>query len=380
MAGFFPHSQKKVWHGRKQRMELRTVVGRVELQVCHGKDPGDGHWGCPIREHWGLSAHQEMSPTLEQKLAFTATMTDSYEKAARMSANWNCPIEASVIHALVQRLGRRAEQQIQKRLSHPAQEAQPKRAPSPLGVLMMDGWFARFRGEGWGRKKTKKDRVAWHEIKTGLFYRQEQAGQSASGRGVISDKVIVRWQGEVTEFGQRLNWEAMRAGLGRASELLILADGGKWIWNLAKDRWASAHQALDFWHGSQHLWELGRACCVEEAPSKSWVEQRLHQLRHGQERAVLDEIAKLKVVRGERGKIVRREKKYLAQQAGRMNYKELADRGWPIGSGAVESQCNQSQGRFKRSGQFWTSTGFRHLCALDEARHNGHWDEIWTTA
>ena len=90
-------------------MELRTVVGWVELRVCHGKDPGDGHWGCPIREHWGLSAHQEMSPTLEQKLAFTATMSDSYQKAAQVSANWNCPVEGSVIHALVQRLGRKAE-------------------------------------------------------------------------------------------------------------------------------------------------------------------------------------------------------------------------------------------------------------------------------
>ena len=92
-------------------MALRTVVGRVKLSICHGKDPSDGHWGCPIRERWGLSAHQEMSPTLEQKLAFTATLTDSYEKAAQMSANWNCPVEASVIHALVQRLGRKAEQQ-----------------------------------------------------------------------------------------------------------------------------------------------------------------------------------------------------------------------------------------------------------------------------
>ena len=378
--GFFPLSQRKAWHGRNERMALRTVVGRVELLICHGKDPSDGHWGCPIRERWGLSAHQEMSPMLEQKLAFTATLTDSYAKASQMSANWNCPVEASVIHALVQRLGRKAEQQTQARLQQLPQEREPQRAPSELGVLMMDGWFARFRGEGWGKKKTQKDRVEWHEIKTGLFYRQEQAGQTAGGRGVISEKVIVRWRGEPLEFGQRLNWEALRAGLGRAQELLAVADGSKWIWNLTKDRWASAHQGLDFWHGSQHVWELGRAYCVEEAQTQSWVEQRLHQLRHGQEQAVLEEIAQLKVPRGERGKIVRRERNYFAEQEGRMNYQELADRGWPIGSGPIESQCNQSQGRFKRSGQFWTSAGFRHLCALDEARHNNHWDELWTTA
>ena len=32
-------------------------------------------------------------------------------------------------------------------------------------MLMVDGWFARFRGPGWGKKNTKQDRVEWHEIK-----------------------------------------------------------------------------------------------------------------------------------------------------------------------------------------------------------------------
>ena len=50
---------------------------------------------------------------------------------------------------------------------------------------------------------------------------------------------------------------------------------------------------------------------------------------------------------------------------------------WPIGSGPVESACRQRQCRFKRSGQFWTPKGMRHLGALTEARHNHHWDELW---
>jgi hypothetical protein len=36
---------------------------------------------------------------------------------------------------------------------------------------MVDGWFARFRGPGWGRKKTQKERVEWHEIKNGVEWR-----------------------------------------------------------------------------------------------------------------------------------------------------------------------------------------------------------------
>ena len=61
-------------------------------------------------------------------------------------------------------------------------------------------------------------------------------------------------------------------------------------------------------------------------------------------------------------------------------YKEPSDElpnGWQIGSGPVESACLQRQGRFKRSGQSWTPPGLRHLCALIEARQNGHWDHLW---
>ena len=55
-------------------MGLQTVVGRVKLSVWQGQDPRDKHWGCPIRERWGLGPHQQMSPALEEKLAFTATL------------------------------------------------------------------------------------------------------------------------------------------------------------------------------------------------------------------------------------------------------------------------------------------------------------------
>jgi hypothetical protein len=314
-------------------------------------------------------------------LAFTVTATGSYEEAALLAEKWGCEVSASAIHALVQRLGQKAEEQTQARLQEVAQESQPQRGPTPLAVLMLDGWQARFRGLGWGQQQTQAERVQWHEIKTGVFYRHEQAAQTQGGRGVISKKVMVRWQGQALELGRRLHWEAQREGLGRAQDSLLLGDGIPWIWNLAADRWPKARQLLDFYHGGQHMWSLGRACYGEKEPqTKPWVEQRLHRLRHGREQSVLQEIAGLKPPRGERGQAVRREQNYFAGHAGRMNYKEIADRGWPVGSGAVESACRQSQCRFKRPGQFWTPSGLRHLMALDEARRNDHWDDLWGSA
>lgn len=379
MAGFFPQNGRKVWHRRCEPMHLRTAFGVVALAVWHGQNPADRSWGCPIRQRWGLSAHQQLSPALEDKLAYFATVTGSYAAAAQLSAKVGYAVEDSTIQALVQRLGGRAETQTKVRLKETPAEKAPQRAATELAVLMLDGFQARFRGPGWGKKKTSQPRVEWHDQKTGVFYRQEAAVRAE--RGQLAEKVVVGWQGEPLELGRRLHWEALRGGLGRARAVLVVADGAPWIWNVAQDRWAGAHQLLDFYHASQHLWALGRALHPkEETARRTWVENRLHRLRHGKEKAVLREIAALPTRRGEAGKVVRREQNYFATQSVRMNYEPVAQRGWPIGSGAVESACRSRQCRRKRPGQFWTRSGLRHLDALEEARDNGHWDALWLAA
>lgn len=362
-------------------MRLRTGVGVVELRVLHGQDPGDRHWGCPIREHWGLSQHQQLSLALEDKLAFTVTATPSYAEAAAVADKWGVSVTASTLHTLSQKLGAKAEARTQAALAAMPPEREPQRAPTPLAVLMLDGWQVRQRGPGWGKKKTQQPRVEWHEWKTGVFYRHEQAGVTAGGRGVLAEKIVVGWQGDPVEFGRRLHWEAVRGGLGRAQNKLVAGDGAPWIWNVAQDRWNDATQVLDFYHASQHLWELGHALQGEDEPATArWVEPLRHQLRHGKEKHVLRTIAGLKVPATEAGEIIRREKNYFASQAERMHYRKWSQRGWPIASGPVESACRQKQCRFKRPGQFWTAQGMRHLGALTEARHNHHWDELWLIA
>ncbi len=295
-----------------------------------------------------------------------------------MASCWAHRIDDATLHALVQRTGACAEEQAQRRYAQPPTERLPQRGPSQLGVLMVDGCQLRYRGPGWGKKKTKQDRVEWHELKLGVFYRHEAAAPTEAGRGLLSDKIVVNWQDQALELGRRLNWEALREGLGRAKQSLYLGDGAEWVWNLKQDRWQAALGLLDFWHGSQHLWELGRALHGEAAPALAqWVEPLRHQVRHGKERQALRQIAQLKPKRGAAGKVIRREQNYFATHAQRMNYQAMAKRGWPIGSGAVESACRQKQGRFKRCGQFWTKSGLRNLGALDEARRNHHWDALW---
>jgi hypothetical protein len=358
---------------------LRSELGDVTLVVDYGQHPQTGRWYCPVQQAWRLGPHQKITPGYAEKLCFTATATGSYEEAAQVASKWAQSIDDSTVHALVQRTGARADQQAQHRYEQVPRERWPQRPASPLGVLMVDGCQVRYRGAGWGKKRTKKERVEWHELKLGLYYRHEQSVHTRSGRGLLTDKVVVAWQDQSLELGHRLHWEALREGLGRARELLYLGDGAEWVWNLKKDRWKEAVELLDFYHGSEHLWALGRVLHGEQDPALGqWVAPLRHGLRHGREKQVLRQLARIPRRRGASGKAIRREQNYFKTHAGRMNYQQIARRGWPIGSGAIESACRQKQTRFKRCGQFWTKAGLRNLCAIDEARRNHHWDGLWS--
>jgi hypothetical protein len=208
-------------------MHLRTAFGPVALSVWHGKNPAEGRWGCPIRERWGLTPHQQLSPALEDKLAYFATVTGSYAAAAKLAAKVGCPVEDSTIQILVQRLGAKAEAQTQARLEQTPLEKPPARAPTPLAVLMIDGFQVRFRGPGWGKKKTGQPRVEWHESKLGVFYRHERPGERGGncwrksrsagrakgwswGGGCTGKPSVADWAGPKRYW----RWQTARRGFG----------------------------------------------------------------------------------------------------------------------------------------------------------------------
>jgi hypothetical protein len=320
----------------------------------------------------------------------TATLTGSYEAAAQLSAKWGSAVDDETIRVRARTVGQRAEDQAQGRLRGKAlgQPAVPvagvKASPFAL-VIMMDGWLARQRGADWGKRAARLnlERVAWREIKGAVIYRLEQAGQSAGGRGVITQKHVVAWQGEPQEFGRRVQGEARRRGLATARDVFVVADGSVWIWNVQQDRFGQACGVLDFYHASEHLWAVARSLYpADEAAARAWVEPLLSQLRHGEESGVLQTLNDLPAWCAAQHQApppeVEREREYFQNHREHVHYEAMAARGCPIGSGAMESFCSQLQGRFKRCGQFWSPTGMADLLALEIARRNLDWDALWS--
>ena len=379
MGAISPASGLKLKRARRIGLKLHTVCGVVKLLVWYGFCSHSGRNMSPARECWGLKPHQRFSPEFEKRMCYTAAQTVSYEKAASMAACWGSSVSDDGVHACIQRKGRDAASR-----TPPAQQTA---ADSSAMIIMMDGWMARHRGPKWGLKPPERtaDRVHWHEIKSAVIFRLDQRTETAGGRRILIKKhaVAAPAETEPVDFAQQVHAEAMRLGLPRATAVYVVQDGAIWLWNIFEDRFSKcASGVLDFYHASDHLWALANHLFGQgSAEGRRWVTRLLCQLRHGKESRVLRSLEDLVKDAPEQypqaTEIITNTEAYFRRHEEHIHYAKLDEQGVPVGSGAMESQCSQFQGRFKCTGQFWSDEGFANLMAIDLRVRNDELQHLW---
>jgi hypothetical protein len=209
----------------------------------------------------------------------------------------------------------------------------------------------------------------WHWIYTGTCFRLAQRGKTAGGRPVISERGFVATREGIDALREQLHAEALRRGLGQAAGALVIGDGALWIWRLADDRFKDARQRLDYYHAVQHLAAVGRALFGDDSV----------KLKHQSAVKVVHELEEILagLPAGASVQAVQKEVNYFHEHQDRMDYRAGRRRGEPIGSGAIESTCQQAQCRFKRPGQYWTTQGDESLLCLETFWRNGRWSLLF---
>jgi hypothetical protein len=327
-------------------------------------------------------------------LALTAT---SYERAAEVAGQFGIDTDDSQLQRLVQRVGERVQAQGRERVESAftasgrnrlRDEALDNSGDGEFSLaLMLDGTMLRLRGPDWGLKPASLpgERVAWHEVKAGLVVRIPEKRLGMLARDVCRDlaKHYVASEGGPEEIGRALYAEALRRGLLQAKRVYVIADGAVWIWRLAEKYFPEAEGELDFYHAAVHLWALARDLFAgDEEAAHEWVSPLLKGLKRCGGTGLLSLLKELLEVAEDEWpeedcQALRRETAYFQNHSSRLDYPQAKRQGFPLGSGAMESACSQLQGRFKRPGQFWSRSGENNLLALELARRNGDWDELW---
>ncbi len=234
----------------------------------------------------------------------------------------------------------------------------------------------------------------WHDIKVGACYlgvlpqcRRALAGREAREAGGWDRAGATRYlavQEEAEAFGRRLYTWALSLGCERAAELVVLGDGAEWIWKIVRHHFSDAVEILDFYHASEHVWEVARRVFGEQHPAgERWARKRCARLeKHGPDGLLRALRALLRF--GERHALsesaqeaVRGGLEYFGRHRERMQYPRYRAAGMMIGSGPVEAACKVVVGaRLKQAGMRWSEPGADAVLAARTAVLGRRYDTI----
>lgn len=187
--------------------------------------------------------------------------------------------------------------------------------------------------------------------------------------------------GGTAPFGQHVWAEALRRRVPAARDSLVCGDGAPWIWNLALEHFGDSRQVVDWYHATEHLYKAAHLAFGEGSAEAirhgKALETPLYQGHASQVAATLCEWADefpsvAKELRGEAG--------YFENNKRRMQYLELREDGFPIGSGMIESGCKQFRARFNGAGMRWSRAGAERMIPVRAAIMSRRFDEVWRDA
>lgn len=247
-----------------------------------------------------------------------------------------------------------------------------RRSGGPMGVAL-DGAMVHIRQEGWKELKTGcvfavVPRRTW-EAKLDDWVDVPQAVQNS----------YVTHLGGPERFGWVLWAEARRRQWTRAGDTLVVADGAEWIWNLVREHFYDSRQAVDWYHAAQHLWTVAHALHGEgTSEARQWYRAHETPLFEGSADQLAASFRASARTHPNHADCLRREANYFEGHLRRMQYQELREDGWPIGSGMVESACKQYRHRFVGAGMRWSRPGIERLLPVRSALLSRRFDEVWS--
>lgn len=216
----------------------------------------------------------------------------------------------------------------------------------------------------------------WHEAKAGVVFWAKPLPEDE--RAQAQDQSYMVEVGSMEEAGARLYAEALRRGIDVSEELVVcLGDGAAGNWNQFGLHFPRRVEVLDWYHALEHLWAAGNGVFGEgKAEAKAWVEQRKTELWEGKVEAVIEALEGS--AQQPNGKAAQAELHYFETNKERMRYDQYRSKGYPIGSGTVESACKRVIGaRVKQAGMRWSHDGAQAVLSLRAELLSGRWEQAW---
>jgi len=368
--------------GDERRVGEKRMKGQVKVVHClfgkivlrrnyyYNSETRCGRY--PLDEHLGLQ--DGYSPGL-LRLICRAGARDTYEVGS----------DDLKAYAAVEVSGRQINRVIDKvgpvlRSALEAERLSPEAKAVPRMYVSCDGTGVPMRkSELEGRKGKQVDGSSkTKEMKIGCVFTEHPSGDGVAFRDCDSTSYIATMQ-RCGAFAGLLRNEALRRGMGLADEVVFIADGAAWIWEIARTNFPDCVEILDYYHASEYLTEIvkllfGKDSDQGDVQLEAWkkllfedsIEEVIAQVRGLYQTRTCDvQLVKLKV-------------NYFENNKERMMYGTCLEKGYFYGSGVIEAGCKTLVGRrSKQSGMFWSTNGVENVQAIRAALYSNRFTSYW---
>tara|TARA_R110002033_G_scaffold168869_1_gene208929 strand:- start:40 stop:1308 length:1269 start_codon:yes stop_codon:yes gene_type:complete len=208
----------------------------------------------------------------------------------------------------------------------------------------------------------------WKEIKPGRIYKHEDLMETSKDRCELLSSDYVAHLGSSKDFLPKMEY-----GIENIKNKVFIADGATWIWNWVEDTYPECEQIVDFFHAKEHLCEFAKEYFKDKGHRGKWIDKQSEVMLNKGMSPVIKSLHKLP----EKTDKLRQLIGYYTNHQKRMQYHLFKEKGFIIGSGAIESAHKDVlQKRLKLSGQRWTKKGLQQITQLRVIYKSKKWNQI----
>lgn len=268
-----------------------------------------------------------------------------------------------------------------------ARQAASSALPPPSEIIPGEARQTQRQGVAMDGAKVNIRQEGWKELKVGCVFdiavrptRDQETGEWVDLAQAVHNTYVAHLGGPEV-FGRAVWAEARHRHWTQAAETITLGDGAPWIWNLGKEHFYDSRQAVDWYHATEHLWHAAHQLHGEGTPAaRRWFKLYETPLFEGHAAVIAEVLREAARHKRKGAKELRKEAHYFHQNQRRMQYLELREDGFPIGSGMVESGCKRFRARLTGSGMRWSRPGLERLLPIRAAIMSRRFDALWQAA
>jgi len=317
-----------------------------------------------------MPTQAELTPRAAARVSREAA-TATFDPGARaINIDWASNYDGKQIQRWGESLGQSLVAQRQRELEAFERGRLPacKENQHELLVIGMDG------GRVQTREKCEKTGSRWREDKVltiSSCLRGDGSEQHPPQKLLTTTWATMQ---DSCVFGKMARMEAERRGIRNAQEVIIIGDGGNWIDPICEQHFACHQRIIDYYHAAEHLHEVAKATHPSNEKTRGKLaDQLVNWLWHGKRLKLLQTLETLSEQAGvpQQSDPPTHPRRVLADNLGyfqrhqqHMDYPSYRARGWPIGSGIIESGVKRFGKRVKGTEQFWNLNGAEAILAL----------------